>query len=149
MSEAAIAASAAFVTAGVNGLAAAVGGWRWWLVEPGRAAWLLIRAGQVVAVLQALVAGGLALAGFDPADGLFWLYALLPVAIGLIAEQLRLVAAEQVLENRGIDSAQAVGDLPSDRQRSVVVAILRRELGIMAAAAGVVCFLALRGAMVV
>ena len=35
------------------------------------------RCGRV----QALVAGVLAALGFDPADGLYWLYALLPVAV--------------------------------------------------------------------
>ena len=149
MSESTIAAVAAFATVGVNALPATLGAVRWWQVQPSERFWPLVRAGQAVAVLQAAVAGALALAGYDPADGLYWLYALLPVAIGLIAEQLRLVAAEQVLENREIASAKAVGDLPEAEQRSVVLAVVRRELGIMAAAAGVVCFLALRGAMVV
>ena len=35
-------------------------------------------------------------------------------------------------------------ELPEDRQRSVVVSILRREMGVMTLAAVVVCFLAVR-----
>jgi hypothetical protein len=77
---------------------------------------------------------------------LFYLYALLPLAIGLVAEQLRILAAEQVLAARGLADAQAVGELEEADQQSVVVAILRREMGVMAAAALVVCFLALRAA---
>ena len=96
----------------------------------------------------ALVSGALALAGFKPAEGLFWLYALLPVAVGFVAEQLRLAAALQVLERRGLPDAQAVGDLPEREQRSVVLAIVRRELGVMVLAAAVVCFLALRAALI-
>jgi hypothetical protein len=99
--------------------------------------------------VQALVAGGLFVAGHEPADGLYWLYALLPVAIGLIAEQLRIISAEQVLENRGLENAQAVGALPEAEQRSVVLSIVRREIGVVALAAGVVAFLALRAALIV
>ena len=36
--------------------------------------------------------------------------------------------------------------LPADEQQSIVLAILRREMGVMTAAALVVCFLALRAA---
>jgi len=117
----------------------------WWLVRESRAFWVLVRAGQAVAVAQAAVAGVLAALGFDPADGLYWLYALLPVVVGFFAEQLRIVAAEQVLERLGLEGADEVRKLPEDRQRSVVVSILRREMGVMAIAALVVCFLALRG----
>ena len=148
MAESTIAVAVALVAAGVNALAAAVGGLRWWQVEPSRLFWVLARAGQAAAVALALVSGALALAGFKPAEGLFWLYALLPVAVGFVAEQLRLAAALQVLERRGLPDAQAVGDLPEREQRSVVLAIVRRELGVMVLAAAVVCFLALRAALI-
>jgi hypothetical protein len=95
-------------------------------------------------VAQAVGAGALAVAGLKPDDGLYWLYALLPVAVGFVAEQLRLVSAQTVLDARDLEDAQAVGRLPADQQRSVVLQIMRRELGIMAAAALVTCFLALR-----
>jgi hypothetical protein len=117
-------------------------------VRPSEAAWPLLRAGQALAVVQAVAAGGLAIAGFAPADGLYWLYALLPVAIGFVAEQLRIVSAEQVLENRELPDAEAVGALPEAEQRSVVLAIMRRELGVMALAALVVACLSLRAALV-
>ena len=148
MPDASIAAIAAFVVLAVNGVAAAYAGLRWWQVQPTRAVWPLLRAGQIVAGLQAVVAGVLFLTGYEPADGLFWLYALLPVAIGAIAEQLRVVSAEQVLENRNLADAQAVGALPESEQRSVVLAVVRREIGVMALAAFVVAFLALRAALI-
>ena len=85
----------------------------------------------------------------SPQDGLYWLYALLPVAIGFVAEQLRIVSAEQVLENREIPDAEAVGELPEAEQRSVVLAIVRREIGVMALGAVVVAVLALRAALIV
>ena len=63
---------------------------------------------------------------------------MLPVAVGFVAEQLRLASAQTVLDARDLEDAQAVGALPEAEQRSVVAAILRRELGVMAAAALVI-----------
>jgi hypothetical protein len=127
-----------------NGIAGIVSAWLWWRVEPHSFTWPLIRTGQAAAVAQAIVAGVLAAAGLHPADDLYWLYALLPVAVGFVAEQLRLVSAQMVLDARDLDDAQAVGRLPEDEQRSIVLQIIRRELGVMAAAALVIAFLALR-----
>jgi hypothetical protein len=129
----------------VSALAAgAVGGWRWWTVAPSRAFWVLCRPTQGLAVVQALLAGVLFLTGFAPADGLFWLYALLPVAVSFVGEQLRLLSAQTVLEARGLEDAKAVGRLDDAGQRSVVTAILRRELGVMTAAALVIAALLVR-----
>jgi hypothetical protein len=127
-----------------NGIAGIVCAWLWWRVEPHSFAWLLIRAGQAAAAAQAAGAGILAVGGFEPVDGLYWLYALLPVAVGFVAEQLRLVSAQMVLDMRDLEDAQAVGRLPAEDQRSIVLQIARRELGVMAAAALVITFLALR-----
>ncbi|MEJ7798402.1 MAG: hypothetical protein WKF42_07875 [Solirubrobacteraceae bacterium] len=148
MTEATIAVVGALATLAVNGVAAAFAGLRWWQVRPSDAVWPLLRAGQIVAGLQALLAGVLFASGYDPRDGLYWLYALLPVAIGVIAEQLRIASAEQVLEQRELPNAQAVGTLSEAEQRSVVLAVVRREIGVMALAALVVTFLALRAALI-
>jgi len=148
VSTATIAEIGALATLAVNGAAAAFAALRWWQVQPSVAVWPLLRAGQIVAGCQALLAGILFAAGFRPADELFWLYALLPVAIGFVAEQLRIASAEQVLENRDLPDAQAVGALPESEQRSVVLAVVRREIGVMALAALVVAFLALRAALI-
>lgn len=149
MTEADVARDAALVVFATSGAACALAGWRWWQVAPTPRAYLVLRVAQVVVGVQAILAGVLAAVGYEPDDDLYWLYALLPVAIGLIAEQLRIAAAEQVLENRGLSSAQEVGELAPDQQHSVVLAIMRRELGVLAAAAGTVTFLALRAALVV
>jgi hypothetical protein len=134
----------ALVTAAVNVIAGALGAWRWWVVEPSPVFWVLCRTGQAVAVAQAVVAGVLAAMGFDPDSNLYWLYAILPVAVSFVAEQLRVTAAQAVLDARDLEDAQAVGDLPPDQQRSIVLSIVRREMGTMAAAAIVVAFLAAR-----
>ncbi|MGH2839364.1 MAG: hypothetical protein ACRDKY_00895 [Solirubrobacteraceae bacterium] len=148
MTSTTIAVGAALLTLVVNALAGAFAAWRWWIVEPHDAVWPLLRAGQAAAGLWALVAGALAISGYEPHDDLYWLYALLPVVVGFIAEQLRVASAEQVLEQRGLEDAQAVGTLPEAGQRSVVLQIVRREMGVMALAALVVAFLALRGALI-
>jgi hypothetical protein len=139
-----VAAVAALVVAALNAVAGLFGAWRWWTVRPSRAFWWLVRAGQAAAIVLAAVAGVLAATGFAPADGLFWLYAVLPVAVAFVAEQFRAASAQTVLDARDLPDAQAVGRLDEAAQRSVVLAILRRELGVMALAAIVVAFLALR-----
>jgi hypothetical protein len=139
-----IATASALLAAVLNGVAAVAGGWLWWTVAPQRWIWPIIRAGQATAVVLALVAGIAYVTGARPDEDLFWLYAVLPVPIGFFAEQFRILAAQTVLEARGLKDAQAVGRLPEREQRSVVLQIMRRELGIMALAAGVIVFLALR-----
>jgi hypothetical protein len=139
-----VAHALALIVVFVNGIAGLVSAALWWRVEPRPYAWVLIRAGQAAAIGQAAAAGILAASGNQPADNLYWLYALLPVAVGFVAEQLRLASAQMVLDARDLEDAQAVGRLPAEQQRSVVLQIVRRELGVMAAAALVIAFLGLR-----
>ena len=136
----------ALIAVVLNALAALLGAWAWRRFDAPRAFWLTLRAGQVAAVVQAVFAGVAAAAGSRPDDGLYWLYAVLPVVVGFFAEQLRAVAAHSELERRGLPDAQAVGALPGDQQTLLVRAILHRELGVMAIAAAVVVFLAWRAA---
>jgi hypothetical protein len=140
----------AIVVAALNLAPAILGGWLWYWGEPtergARAFWVLVRAGQGSALMLAIAVGSLAAAGKQSSEGLFYLYALLPIAIGFVAEQLRIASAQTVLDQRGIESAQAVGGLDEHEQRRLVAQIVRREVGVMAAAAGVVVFLALRAA---
>jgi hypothetical protein len=136
----------ALAVAALNAAAALLGAWRWYRGGESRAFWLLLRAGQASAVLYALVIGVLAAAGRDSSEHLFYLYALLPIPVAFIAEQLRVAAAQTILEQRGLENARAVGSLPERDQRALVGAVLRREMGIMALSAAVVVFLALRAA---
>ena len=130
--------------AALSGAAALVGAWAWWSGKAPRAFWIVLRASQAAAIALAGAAGVAAAAGHRPHDGLFWVYALTPVAVGFFAEQLRAVSAQAILDARGLPNAQAVGELSDADQRSIVLAILRREMGVMALAAAVTCFLALR-----
>ncbi|HEX4837209.1 MAG TPA: hypothetical protein VFV03_01595 [Solirubrobacteraceae bacterium] len=132
--------------AALNAVAGLLGGWRWYRRESSRDFWVLLRVAQVGALAYALAVGALAAVGRSSTDELFYLYALLPLAVGFVAEQLRVVSAQTVLDQRDIAGAQAVGELPESEQREIVAAIVRRETGVMALSALVVVFLALRAA---
>jgi hypothetical protein len=136
----------ALVTAAVNALVGLYGGFRWYRVEQAPGFWPALRGAQAVSVAFALYGSVLLVLGKEPGNGLFILYAALPVGINVVAEQLRIASAENVLDQRGLENAAALGERPDAEQRSVVTQILRRELGVMVAAAFVVAFLALRAA---
>ncbi len=139
-----VATVTALVAATVNAAAAAYAGWRWWRVDPDRPSWLLLRAGQAAVLVLALGAAAAWLGGSRPEGGLFWVYAFVPLGVSFFAEQFRALAAQTVLDARELPDAQAVGRLPEAAQRSIVLQIARRELGVVALAAGVNAFLALR-----
>jgi hypothetical protein len=148
MTEAVVAG--AIAVAALNAAAGLAGGWLWYRGElserPVRVFWLLLRIGQGSALAFALVVGALALAGQYSSDRLFYLYALLPLAVAFVGEQLRVAAASTILSQRGLPEAAAVGRLPEEQQRRIVIEIVRREIGVMALSALVVVFLALRAA---
>ncbi len=122
-----------------------LGGWRWRRRQPSPLFWKLLRTGQAALVAEAALGGVLLLAGRHAGE-LHLVYGLLPLGVSFAAEQLRVSAAETVLEARGIESARAVGGLPDAEQRAVVMAIVRRELGVMTVAAAVIVALAVRAA---
>jgi hypothetical protein len=126
--------------------AGAWGSWCWHRFADARLFWPLLRAAQGAVVVEGLIGAVLLIAGRRGYGSLHLLYGVLPIAISLVAEQLRIVSAEAVLAARGLEDAQAVGRLSEREQRSVVVAIVRRELGVMAVAALVIFGLAVRAA---
>lgn len=136
-----IAMTALFAAAGL------LGAWRWWRAQPSRRFWGLLRVAQGLVLAEAILGGVLLLEGRRPSDGLHYLYGLLPLAVGFVAEQLRLAAADTVLAARDIESARAVGDLPAAEQRVIVSAILQRELGAVALGALVCAGLCVRAAV--
>lgn len=149
MNEAVVAAS--LLVAAFNLIAGALGVGVWYLglgpdSRAARTFWVLLRVGQGAALMLAIAVGSLAAAGNYSTDHLFYLYALLPLAVAFVAEQLRAVSAQAVLDQRDLPDAAAVGSLPEAEQRALVGAILRRETGVMAASAVVVAFLAVRAA---
>ena len=135
----------------LNAVPGLLGSWIWWRGDPSErrwasAFWVSLRVGQGSALLLAVAVGLLAASGKQPKESLFYLYALLPLAVAFLAEQLRVASAQTILDQRGLADAAAVGQLPEQEQHEVLAAVLRREMGIMALSALVVVFLALRAA---
>jgi hypothetical protein len=116
-----------------------LGGIEWLRDRPSIPFWYLLRAAQV-AVLVELLLGGLLLVGGHEADDLHYLYGVLPLPVSLLAEAARAGAAQQEIGDLDFEA------LSGDRQREVALAIVRREMGIMALSAWVIFFLALRAA---
>ncbi len=131
----------------LNLLAFLLGGFAWLRRSTSVWFWRALRSGQAVVALQAALGGILLLLGHR-ASSLHYLYGALPLVVALIAEQLKLSAATMVLDARGLEDAQAVGSLPKQEQREIVVTILRREIGSMTLAALVVVVLLARAATV-
>jgi hypothetical protein len=149
MTQAIVAGS--IVVATLNAVTGLIGGWIWYRGGEGggRAAssfWIMLRVGQGSALTLAVAVGSLAAAGKHPGEDLFYLYALLPLAVAFVAEQLRVTSAQTILDQRGLENAQAVGGLPEQEQQALLATVLRREIGVMALSAVVVVFLALRAA---
>jgi hypothetical protein len=125
--------------------AALWGAWAWRTGTASVGFWRLLRSSQIVLFAQALLGGVLLLDGRDPAH-LHVLYGLLPLGVSFVAEQLRLVSADQVLARRGMEQAREMEALPDAEQQAIVREIVTRETGVMAAGAFVVFLCALRAA---
>ena len=93
---------AAVLVAALNVAVALVGGWAWWHGTTPGALWRAWRVAQLSTTVLAAVAAIALVTGFDPPDGLFWLYLLLPITVSIIAEQLRIASAQTVLDQHDL-----------------------------------------------
>ena len=141
----------AMAVAALNAIPGLLGSWLWYRDDPSerrllRAFWVLLRVGQGSALVLALAVASLAVAGLFSTERLFYIYALVPLPVAFVAEQLRVASAQTILDQRDLEDAEAVGKLEQGEQQQIVAAIVRRETGVMALSALVVVFLALRAA---
>ena len=134
------------LTIALTAVAAAWGAWCWRQARSAAWFWRILRASQLAVIVQAALGGILVLTGHKP-PGLHVLYGVLPLLVSFFAEQLRISAAQMVLDQRGFASAKEVGKLHEAEQREVVVSIVQREVGFMALAAAVNVLLLARAAM--
>jgi hypothetical protein len=132
-----IAVGSALIAA--NLVAGVWGGIAWLRNRPTVGFWYALRVAQVTVVLQAMLGLILVFTG-HVAEDLHYLYGALPLLVSFLAELTRAGAAQQELGELEFRS------LPEERQRDVALAIVRREMGIMAVACLVILFLALRAA---
>ena len=127
----------------VNLAAGLYGAWAWWRWAPAPGFWPLLRAGQALVAVQAAIGGVLLLTDHD-LPSLHLVYGLTPLAVSFFAEQLRLISAQTELDRRDLEGRAAIEALPEARRRELVRAIVRREVGVMAASALVVALLGVR-----
>jgi hypothetical protein len=123
-----------------NLVAGTWGGIAWLRRHPSVSFWYMLRAAQVAVVLQVLLGALLLAQGHKSADELHYVYGVLPLLVSLLAEGARAGAADQELGEREIE------ELDRSSQRAIALAIVRREMGIMAVSALVIFGLALRAA---
>jgi len=124
----------------LNAAAGLVGGIAWYRNRPSIPFWYLLRAAQVAVFLQALIGGLLVVTDHEPEEGLHYLYGILPLVVSFIAEGARADAAHREVGDLDPEA------LTPDEQESLALAIVRREMGIMAVSCGVIFFLGLRAA---
>jgi hypothetical protein len=127
----------------VNLAAGAWGAWAWWQWRDAPGFWPLLRTGQALVAVEAALGGGLLLAG-EEMPPLHLVYGLTPLGVAFFAEQLRIMSAQTELDRRGLEGREAVAALSEADQRRLVRAIVRREVGVMAASALVVALLGVR-----
>jgi hypothetical protein len=124
----------------LNLAAFALGGIAWLRDRPSVPFWYLLRAAQVAVFAQALLGGLLMFTGHEATSDIHYLYGILPLLVSFLAEGARAGAAERELGDLDFES------LPAADQQSLALAIVRREMGIMAVSCGVILFLGLRAA---
>ncbi len=124
----------------LNAAAGLTGGIAWYRNRTSIPFWYLLRSAQAAVFLQALLGGLLVLTNHEPEDSLHYLYGILPLFVSFIAEGARTDAAHREVGDLDLES------LTPDEQESLALAIVRREMGIMAVSCGVIFFLALRAA---
>jgi heme A synthase len=124
----------------LNLAAGLLGGVAWFRKVPSVPFWYILRGAQVSVFIQALLGMLLVVTGHEPKEELHYLYGILPLFVSFIAEGARFGAAEREL---GEVDPEA---MPESERQEVVMAILRREMGIMVVSCWVIFFLALRAA---
>jgi hypothetical protein len=127
----------------VNLAAGLYGAWAWWQWRDAPGFWPLLRTGQVLVAIEAAIGLVLTIGG-DELPPLHLVYGLTPLAVSFLAEQLRLVAAQAELDHRKLEGRDAIEALSEAQRRELVRAIVRREIGVMAASAVVVALLGVR-----
>jgi heme A synthase len=115
------------------------GGLAWLRNRPSLGFWYALRVAQITVVVQAMIGLILVFTG-SVAEDLHYLYGGLPLLISFLAELTRAGAAQQELGELDFRS------VPEERQQQIALAIVRREMGIMAVACLVIVFLGLRAA---
>jgi hypothetical protein len=127
------------VALGANGVAAAWGVVAWLRKVPSTLFWPILRVAQAVVAVEVFVGVALWLDGVEPPDSLHYLYGIAPLVVALVAEGMRVGAAQRELEE--VEDFEAL-----ERREQVLLArrIVVREIGVMTISALLVVTLMLR-----
>src|SRR5262245_55706721 len=120
----------------LNLVAFALGGVAWIHKRASIPFWYVLRAAQVSVFIQALLGALLLFTGHEAPEDLHYLYGILPLFVSFVAEGARAGAAHREIGDLDFEA------LPGDTQQEIALAIVRREMGIMAVSCGVIFFLA-------
>jgi hypothetical protein len=122
-----------------NLVAGVWGGYSWLERRPSAGFWYALRIAQATVILQTLLGLLLVFSGHH-AEELHVLYGVLPLVVSLLAEVVRAGSAQYEIGDLDVRS------LPEERQTQLAMAIVRRDIGIMATACLVIFLIALRAA---
>lgn len=123
----------------LNALAGAWGGVEWLRRSPSVVFWYLLRAAQVVVVLQVGLGLALVAQSRDPPDGLHLIYGLAPLAVALVSEAMRAGAVQrEVAEVRDLE------ELERHEQAAIARRVVLREMAVMTVGALLIVTLGLR-----
>ena len=117
----------AFVALGCNALAAVWGGVAWVRRVPATSFWPVLRVAQLSVALEVMVGVLLWMGGTDPPDSLHYVYGISPLVVTLLAEAMRVGAAQREIEE--VDGS--VDELPRREQVLLARRIVMREIGVM------------------
>jgi hypothetical protein len=132
----------AFVALGANAVAAVWGGVAWVRKVPATSFWPVLRVAQATVALEVIAGVVLWLSGVDPPDSLHYVYGISPLVVALVAEGMRVGAAQREIE----EVPGSVDDLPRREQVLLARRIVLREIGVMTIGALLVTTLMLRAA---
>jgi hypothetical protein len=117
----------AFVALGANALAAVWGGVAWVRKVPATSFWPVLRVAQATVAVEVIVGVVLWATGVDPPDSLHYVYGISPLVVALLAEAMRVGAAQREIEE--IDGS--LEDLPRREQVLLARRIVLREIAVM------------------
>jgi ABC-type phosphate transport system auxiliary subunit len=123
----------------LTNLVAGIWGITAWLTRrPTVIFWYLLRAAQVMIVVQATLGLILLMSNYEAANNIHYLYGILPIPIMLITEMMRVGAAQKVVGE--IDYEK----LPEDEAQKLAMQIFIAETRVMALGCLIIAALALR-----
>jgi hypothetical protein len=121
---------------------ALAGGWGavcWWRRIPSVAYWYLLRVAQASVIVQVLIGLGLLASGGTRPNGIHYVYGVAPLVVTLVAEGMRLGAAQAEMQD--VDDVEA---LPHRDQVLLARRVVLREMQVMTIGTLLVLTLVLR-----